>query len=111
MEGYFKLEKKVVFERFTFNSVFQSHKETADSYINNLRRLASTCEFRSLTDDLIRDRLAISVRDSGLKERLLREQNLTLDKVLKLCKASGTASEHLKSLSKQVEEVSLLNCK
>ena len=109
MAGYFEPQKNVVFERFKFNSAFQSPNETVDSYINNLRHLASTCEFGSLTDELIRGRLIIGVRDSGLTERLLRGQNLTLDKALKLCKASETASEHLKSMSKRVEEVSLLN--
>ena len=109
LEGYFRPQKNVVFERFKFNSAIQSPSETVDSYINNLRHLSSTCDFGSLTDELIRDRLVIGVRDSGLKERLLREQKLTLDKALKLCKASETASEHLKSMSKRVEEVSLLN--
>ena len=109
LERYIRPQKNVVFERFKFNSSFQSPNETVDSYINNLRYLASTCEFGALTDELIRDHLVIGVKDSSLKERLLREQNLTLDKALKLCKASETASEQLKSLSKKVEEVNLLS--
>ena len=71
--------------------------------------MASTGEFGALTDELICDRLVIGVKDSSLKERLLREQNLTLDKALKLCKASETASEQLKSVSKKVEEVNLVS--
>ena len=84
-------------------------KSSVDSYINNLRHLASTREFDALTDELIRDCLVIGVKDSSLKERLLREQNLTLDKALKLCKVRKTASEQLKSVRKKVEEVNLLS--
>ena len=109
LERYFRPQKNVVFERFKFNSSFQLPNETVDSYINNLRYLASTCEFGALTDELIRDHLIIGVKDSSLKERLLREQNLTLDKALKLCKACEIASEQLKSMSKKVEELNLLS--
>ena len=84
-----------------FNRLFQSPNETVDSYINNLRYLPYTCEFDVPTDELIRDRLVIGAIDLSLKERLLREQKLTLDKALNLCKASETASEQLKSMSKK----------
>ena len=107
LERYFRHQKNVVFKRFKFNSSFQLPNETVDSYINNLWYLASTCEFGALTDELNRDRLVIGVKDSSLKERLRREQNLTLDKALKPCIASETASEQLKSMSKKVEEVNL----
>ena len=63
-------QKNVVFERFKFNNSFQSPNETVDSYINNLRYLASTCEFGALTDELIRDRLVIGVKESSLKEKI-----------------------------------------
>ena len=67
-------------------SEYFSNVTAVDSYINNLKHLASTspCEFGSLTDELIPGRLIIVVRDSGLKIRLLRKQNLRLDKALKL---------------------------
>ena len=70
LERYFSPQKNVVFERFEFNSSFQSPSETVDSYINNLRYLASTCEFGALTDELIRDRLVIGVKESSLKEKI-----------------------------------------
>ena len=70
LERYFSPQKNVVFERFEFNSSFQSPNETVDSYINNLRYLASTCEFGALTDELIRDRLVIGVKESSLKEKI-----------------------------------------
>ena len=44
LERYFRPQKSVVFERFKFNSYYQSRNETVDSYINNLRNLDSTCE-------------------------------------------------------------------
>ena len=101
LERFFRPQKNVFFERFKFNRLFQSPNETVDSYIKNLRYLPYTCGFDVPTDELIRDRLVIGAKDLSLKERLLREQKLTLDKALNLCKASETASEQLKSMNKK----------
>ena len=43
-----------------------------------MKRLASTCEFQTLSDSLMKDGLALGVRDFHVKDRLLRENALTL---------------------------------
>ena len=48
-----------------------------DTYITTLRALAETCEFGTLKDDLIRDRIVCCVRDQGIRRKLLQEFVLT----------------------------------
>ena len=80
-----------------------------DSYINRLRKAASTCQFGTLTEELIRDRLVIGLQDHSTKLRLLKEESLDLNKALNICRSSEVASQQLKAMKlddkKSPEEV------
>lgn len=48
-----------------------------DSYVTELMKVASSCEFKDELD-MIRDRLVLGSWDKVMQERLLRDTNLTL---------------------------------
>jgi len=81
-----KQQRNVVFERYVFNSCVQSHDEHVDAYVDRLRKLASSCDFGALTNELICDRLVIGLRDRDLKGALLRQKGLSLQKALEMSK-------------------------
>ena len=93
LEDYFLPKKNVVYERYVFNSCFQAPEESIDCYVNRLRKLASSCQFGALTEEMIRDRLVIGIQDKSTKARLLREKDLSLDKALDMCKSSEITSK------------------
>lgn len=70
-----------------------------ETYVADLRMLLSTCNFGQIRDSLIRDRIVCSINDSGLRERLLREDNLTLDKCLQVCRAKELSRENSRTLA------------
>ena len=70
LEDYFLPKRNVVYERYVFNSCIQTPEETVDSYVNRLKKLASSCQFGTLTEEMIRDRLVIGIQDIGSKARL-----------------------------------------
>ena len=109
LESYFKPKRNVVYERYQFNMCTQNLEEPVDSFINRLRKAASTCEFGMLTDELIRDRLVIGLQDHSTKLRLLKEETLDLNKALNICRSSEAASQQLKAMKidekKATEEV------
>ena len=76
LENYFKPQCNVVYERYVFNSCEQNQGESVDSYITRLRKFASSCEFGTLTDELICDKMVIGLNDRGTKRKLLREKSL-----------------------------------
>ena len=85
----------------------QTPEETVDGYVNRLRKLASSCQFGTLTEEMIRDRLVIGIHDTGTKARLLREKDLSLDKAFDVCKLGEITNNQIKSLqheSKQSNE-------
>ena len=63
------------------------------------------CEFGTLCDSLIRDRFVCGLKDSFLKERLLRTTDLTLQKVIDSARASEVAREQRKVIDSPVERV------
>ncbi|KXJ04486.1 hypothetical protein AC249_AIPGENE8434, partial [Exaiptasia diaphana] len=70
-----------------------------DGYVNRLRKHAATCEFGVLTDELIRDRLVLGIREESTKLRLLKEDKLDLNKALNICRSNEIASSQLKAIS------------
>ena len=78
LEDYFLPKRNVVYKSYVFNSCIQTLEETVDGYVNRLRKLASSCQFGTLTEEMIRDRLVIGIQDTGTKARLLREKDLSL---------------------------------
>lgn len=75
----------------------QNSEEPVDGYVNRLRKAASTCHFGTLTEEVIRDRLVIGLRDHATKLRLLKEDSLGINKALNICRSSVVATLQLKS--------------
>ena len=91
--------KNVIYERYLFHTRHQQEEETIDSFVTDLRLKAQTCEFGPLGNSLIRDRLVVGIQDSKLKEKLLRDSSLNLEKAIELCKISEAAQAQAKVLS------------
>jgi transposase InsO family protein len=82
-DTFFKVRRNVIFERARFNMRKQQPAESAEEYITTLYRLAETCEFGDLKEELIRDRVVVGIRDTVLSQRLQMEPDLTLEKAKK----------------------------
>lgn len=83
---YFEQKKNITVERHRFFMRNQSEHESIEQYVYDLKKLAKTCDFGSLCDSLIRDRLICGVTNASLRERLLREADLTLTQTLDICR-------------------------
>ena len=56
-----------------------------------------SCEY-SAVDDVVRDKFVFSIRDLTVKERLLREDKLTLEKAISMARASEASKEQIKMM-------------
>ena len=90
---YFLPRLNVTYERHRFFTRSQLSEETIDQYVTELRKLEKTCEFGVIGESLIKDRLICGVQDVKLKERLLREIDLTLDKALSISRAAEVSMQ------------------
>ena len=56
-EDYCKPRKSVIVERYKFHTRTKQKDEAADQYVTELKLISKNCNFGSLEDELIRDRL------------------------------------------------------
>ena len=69
----------------------------------SLKNLFSDCEFRELKNYLIKDIVVIDVIDNFVRERMLREWNLTLEKAIALGKSTEQTKIRKKELKQEAE--------
>ena len=86
-----------------FFSRDQEANEKSDAYLASLRRVASSCEFAQLEEELIKDRIALGTKDGGVQAHMLRELPLTLDQVA-MCRKSEITQQSLQQFQKQYNE-------
>lgn len=84
-DAFFTPKKNLTVERHKFFIRNQQEYESVKQYAFELNKLALSCEFKDLKDDLVKDRLICGLRDDSMRERLLREYDLTLRKALDIC--------------------------
>jgi len=91
-ERYCNPRKNVVFWQIT-----QKDSETVDQFVTRLKHKVKSCEY-SAVDDMVRDKFVFSIRDLSVKERLLREDKLTLEKAISMARASEASKEQVKAM-------------
>ena len=81
-------------ERAKFNHRHgQIGNESVDSFITDLYCLAEYCEFGTLKDDIIRDRIVVRLKYKKLSERLQLGSKLTLEKAVTHARQSETVKK------------------
>ena len=82
------VRRNVIFERAKFNQRRQEDGETVDTFITALHALAEHCNFGTLTDEMIRDRIVVDLLDAKLSEKLQLDPELTLPKAINQARQS-----------------------
>ena len=90
-----------MFERYQFFSRAQSSGEAIELFVTDLKKKSLTCEFGDLREreSLIRDRIVCRVTSQQLKERILREVDLTLEKAIALTRADEETKKQMKQMN------------
>ena len=101
-DGYFEPIRNVTVERYKFNKRIQQQGEPFDAFLTDLRHLAKTCEYGDLTESLIKDRVVIGIFDDCVRERLLRQKDLTLRTAAEMCRSFEMSKVQVKEMSKTV---------
>ena len=101
LEAYCIGETNETYERYVFNTRDQQQGESFDSYLTALRSLIKTCNFGTLQDNLLRDRVVLGIRENSTRKKLLAESKLTLEKCISICRANETTSKQLKEIASE----------
>lgn len=93
-DDYFEPVKNVIYERAKFNTMRQGSM-TIHQYIVALQHQADQCDYGTVRDELVRDRIVVGVSDRKLREYLIDVDELDLHKCIQ--KSKQWVSNHEKS--------------
>jgi hypothetical protein len=93
------------YERAVFNLAKQEENEKYVDYFNRLRTLLKNCQYGTLEDDLLLDKIICSIKDTSLRERLWMDRNITLDQAIDKCKAKELSQQQLRNIEESNDEV------
>jgi len=95
LETYCVPRKNTTYERYVFRMTIREDR-SFDIFVTDLRRRAEYCDFGAIKDSLIRDQIVVGINDPKLRERLLRETDLMLEKAIKLRRITEQSREQSK---------------
>lgn len=96
--------KNVTQAAAVFNCMYQKENQPVDDFIAELQCQSRKCDFGDQHDRLLGDRIIIGIRDAALRERLFRERDLTLEKIITTCRAAEISKQHVSSLATTLDK-------
>lgn len=99
LKKHFMPKVNVVVERHTFRKRVQASHENIQQYVAALHALAANCDFGDKVDDMIRDQLLEHLHSDDIRQRLLLEPDLTLQKATTLATQLEAATEHARRMT------------
>ena len=92
-DAFFQVRRNVIFERAKFNKRVQLEGESAEQFITTLYTLAETCDYGTLKDEMIREKIVVGILNKPLSERMQGEADLTLDKAKRMARQKEAIAE------------------
>ncbi|XP_075150535.1 uncharacterized protein LOC142224639 [Haematobia irritans] len=94
--SYFTPWINIVMERYKFFTYKQQEEQSVDEYVTALKNLSLSCEFGGLRNDLVRDIYicGLSAKMGHVRERLLTEDNISLERAVCISKNMVMAKEN-----------------
>ena len=92
-------------ELWKFRQRLQTEGETVTEFITALQKVAANCDFGQYLTKALRNQLVFGVRNPRIRNRLIEERNLTLEKAKQIAlamEAAGDGAEVLNSRSAEV---------
>ncbi|XP_040073489.1 uncharacterized protein LOC120845986, partial [Ixodes scapularis] len=90
-DEYCAAQLNEVHERYLFRQRVQAQGEPSEQFIRDLRKVAQSCNFSTMTDSMVRDQIVFGTNNDKVREKLLRDNKLTLAKAEQVCKAAELA--------------------
>lgn len=81
------------------SDMFQKQGQPIDDFISSLQHQAVRCNFDNKRNHPLGDRITIGSHDAALCERVFRERDLTLAKIIETCRATEISKWHVPSLA------------
>lgn len=105
IEDFFIPQVNIVAERYRFRHRSQCSGETTDQFAAALKELVTTCQFGTMEEEMIRDQIMEKTNSTRIRECLLLEVLLTLNKALTIARQIETAVTEAKGPSTRKQTI------
>ena len=102
LQEHLSLKPLEIAERFRFYKRNQHEGESILSYVAELRKLATHCNFGGNLNEALRDRLVCGLRNMQIQKRLLSEAKLKYSKAVEIAVAMETAIRDASELQSEL---------
>ncbi|KAG8175794.1 hypothetical protein JTE90_013347 [Oedothorax gibbosus] len=93
-DDHYRPYKNTTLSTFVFNNIVQKQGQNFDAFVTELKLQADQCDFGSAYERNVKDRIIQGMRDDVLRERLLREPQLTLARAMEIGKSAELSRMH-----------------
>lgn len=100
LENYFNPPKNEVVERYQFFTRTKKQNESIEQYIIILKEKAKSCNFKDITDSIIRDKIVLDTNDKILRKKFFEVDNLDLPKLVAIYNDYNINTEKMKQITK-----------
>ena len=105
-EEYCIPKRNLIIERRKFFKRHQRVDENIDSYVTELKNLASSCEFGEIREGMITFRIVESIRSDAVRDRLLRQgADISFTQAVDICQAEEITREQMKTLTEHISDI------
>ena len=98
LKMHFEPKPVVIAERFHFHCHNQTPAESVAVYVAELRRLATTCDFRDYLNHALRDRFVCGLGSQAIQKSLLSEAELDFTRAVKVAQGMEAATKNTLTL-------------
>ncbi|UYV80953.1 K02A2.6-like, partial [Cordylochernes scorpioides] len=94
--NYFPPKLNTTIERFKFNQMKQKEDESFNDFLTRIKLQIANCKYAVMSDELLKDRIVVGIINNEIRERLLSEADLNLEKATQICIACENATNQMK---------------
>lgn len=98
-------EINIRYERYLYNSMKQAENETYQEYFLRLKTQSKLCDYKTMNDELMVDKIICSIKDVKLREKLWLKKNVNLQDAVNLCKSNEETKKQLEVLEEKQNEI------
>ncbi|KAI5721025.1 hypothetical protein M8J77_014985 [Diaphorina citri] len=96
-------KRNVIYERYKFGLAKQESDESVDKFVSNLKSLAKSCDYNTMEEELIRDKIVLGVESNDLRKKLLSEKDLTLQNAVDISRLFEATENRMRSITEKQE--------
>lgn len=110
LTAHFVPSKNKTYERCTFHRLKQQENEPFEDYLQKLKTQVKQCAFPVAdSDEFVMDQIVLGIHSDTTRQKLWVEDELTLEKAIKICRAAERAHKQIQELQSEATTSSGVN--